>query len=86
VVVAYMGRPSEAMPWPVIRMNLASVARTAIVPMQDIMELGATGRMNTPGTVDANWLWRFSWRDVDPGLPGKMADMVRLYGRAASTS
>ena len=33
----------------------ASVAKIAIVPMQDLLELDGKHRMNTPGTVANNW-------------------------------
>ena len=35
-----------------------SVAETAIAPMQDFLNLGSEARMNFPGTVGGNWLWR----------------------------
>ena len=48
------------MPWPVIEAALASVCRLAIIPMQDLLELGAEARFNTPGTIDHNWRWRLA--------------------------
>ena len=41
-------------------LTLRSPAKWAILPMQDILELGASARMNTPGTTKGNWRWRFS--------------------------
>lgn len=44
-----------------IAVALAAPAQWTILPLQDIMELGATARMNTPGTVGApNWQWRLT--------------------------
>jgi 4-alpha-glucanotransferase len=40
-------------------------ASLAIVPLQDILGLGAEARMNTPGMVDDNWRWRFDWSQLD---------------------
>lgn len=37
---------------------LASNARTAILPVQDIMGLGAEARMNIPSTAEGNWEFR----------------------------
>ena len=71
----------EAMPWPLIRSALASVARLSIIPMQDILMLGSEHRMNTPGTEQGNWTWRFSWDQVSEELPRKMARLTALYGR-----
>jgi 4-alpha-glucanotransferase len=44
--------------WSIIETVFSSVAKTAIIPMQDFLELDDSSRMNTPGTTDGNWLWR----------------------------
>ena len=44
-----------------IRLATESPAGMAIIPIQDIMELGSEARMNTPGVAHGNWQWRFSW-------------------------
>jgi 4-alpha-glucanotransferase len=36
----------------------------AIIPLQDIMELGTSARMNAPGTTFGNWKWQFQWQDL----------------------
>lgn len=54
--------------WELIRYGILSVADQAIFPLQDFMNLGTEHRMNTPGTVQNNWEWRFTpemLRDVD---------------------
>ena len=43
-----------------IRTAMASVCDTAIIPMQDILNLGTEARMNIPGTVGGNWAWRMT--------------------------
>lgn len=48
-----------------VEMALASVADTAILPMQDILSLDGASRMNTPGTAEGNWGWRFTWNQLD---------------------
>jgi len=30
-----------------------------IVPLQDVLGLGSTARMNLPGMVSGNWKWRY---------------------------
>lgn len=40
----------DEIPWAVIKFAVSSVAQTAIVPMQDILGLGSSARMNTPAT------------------------------------
>lgn len=78
----YLGYPAEAMPWPLIRTALASVACLAIVPMQDLLKLDGAHRMNTPGTqAGDNWRWRFEWEQVDTDLAPQLRALVRQYGR-----
>ncbi|KPK10372.1 MAG: 4-alpha-glucanotransferase [Acidithiobacillales bacterium SG8_45] len=77
----YLGYPEEAMPWPLIRTALASVGCLAIVPMQDLLGLGAGNRMNTPGTIKGNWQWRFDWAQLPEGLAGRLHHLLMLYGR-----
>ena len=54
----------ESVPQCLIRLALESEAGMAIIPLQDIMELGSEARMNMPGTVHGNWNWRFEWDDI----------------------
>jgi 4-alpha-glucanotransferase len=80
-VYQYLGNPGMPMPWALVQSALASVARLAVLPMQDILELGEGSRMNTPGTMTGNWHWRFSWDQLSEQKASKLARMVRLYGR-----
>lgn len=78
----YLGYPVAAsMPWPLIRCALASVAKLAVIPMQDVLELGEGQRMNTPGTTEGNWRWRFHWDQVPADLPVKLKALLHLYDR-----
>ena len=60
---------------------LSSVAKYAIIPMQDILLLGGEGRMNTPGTIGGdNWRWRM--RDIPPAeVSGYLRRLCSVYGR-----
>ncbi len=64
-----------------IRAALASVSDTAIIQMQDYLELGSEARMNIPSTTGGNWTWRMTKRDATKKLAQKIADMTRTYGR-----
>jgi len=44
--------------WPLLRAAQSSVAQMAIVPAQDLLELGSEARMNTPAVPSGNWSWR----------------------------
>ncbi|KAL8160740.1 hypothetical protein V2J09_002277 [Rumex salicifolius] len=71
-------------PWEMIKLALSSVAQTAIVPMQDILGLGSSARMNTPATQAGNWSWRIPTSVSFASLENeaaKLRDMLSLYGR-----
>ncbi|MCX6247831.1 MAG: 4-alpha-glucanotransferase [Bacteroidetes bacterium] len=65
-----------------IRLVWASVADIAIIPMQDLLELGSEARMNLPGTTLNNWLWRAKNRDFSDERAQQLAELTKLYGRA----
>jgi len=67
--------------WDLIRAAMASVADTAIVPMQDVLGLASEARMNFPGQGDGWWRWRFSWQQVRPEHASRLAHLARLFRR-----
>jgi 4-alpha-glucanotransferase len=81
-VEAYLDAPRERVVETMVRSVLRSVARIAVVPLQDLLGLGTEARMNTPGTQDGNWAWSFDWRDVPADLGDRCRRMNELYGRA----
>jgi 4-alpha-glucanotransferase len=77
----YIGSDTEPMPWCLMRLAMQSVSRLAIVPLQDVLGLDASGRLNTPGTAEGNWRWRFHWEDIDMNYVSRFHHLVELYGR-----
>ena len=67
--------------WVFIRAALASVAGTAVIPMQDYLGLGGEARMNVPSTLGTNWKWRMEKGACTDTLAGEIRQMVQLYGR-----
>ncbi len=73
-VSAYLGVIDAGdIAWTLIRAAYTSVAETAIVPVQDILDLGSAARMNRPGAEHDNW----SWRLPDGALTNEHADRLR---------
>ncbi len=72
---------SEDVVWGMIKTAMASVSDTAIIQMQDYLELGDEARMNVPSTLGFNWKWRMRKRDATKKLAEKIADITRTYGR-----
>jgi 4-alpha-glucanotransferase len=77
----YLSTDGRAVHWDLIRAASASVADSAIYPMQDVLGLDGTHRMNFPGRGDGNWAWRFAWNDVPADASARLLSMARLYGR-----
>ena len=72
----------EGYVWGTIRTAFASVSDTVIVPMQDILSLGAEARMNFPGTLsDCNWTWRVKSAIMYETMANRILRLTRLYGR-----
>ena len=80
---AYLGTDGHDIAWALMRAACASVADTVVHPMQDILALPTTCRMNFPGQESGWWRWRFEWSQVQPWHAGRLAELGRLYGRAA---
>ncbi len=59
-----LGDIRPEMPQALIELALASKAKLAIIPMQDILGLDGAHRMNTPGTIENNWRWQFNWSQL----------------------
>jgi 4-alpha-glucanotransferase len=83
-VLRYLGRhhlPPLRMVPQLIRQSFRSIAAVAIVPMQDLLNLGSTSRMNTPGAASGNWAWRFEHQQLTGHLSRWLFEMTKLYGR-----
>lgn len=62
----------DAVPDAMIDTVLASRAALAVLPLQDLLRLGSEARMNTPGTDNGNWTWRFRWEALPPDLAPRL--------------
>ncbi len=80
-VVDYLGESCESMPLHLMRVALESVANLVILPLQDVLALGSEARMNTPGTTEGNWHWRFAWSQWPEEASLRLAHEVETYGR-----
>lgn len=67
--------------WALAEMAWSSVAQQAIVPLQDLLELGAEARMNIPGFADGNWGWRFRWDQVRGKHRRFLKEITARYNR-----
>jgi 4-alpha-glucanotransferase len=72
---------SGSMPEALIREALGSVGQLAVIPAQDLLDLGSEARLNTPGTVHGNWGWRLPADALTPQLAAHFAQLNAMYGR-----
>jgi 4-alpha-glucanotransferase len=83
-VQAYLGASDDSMPWALIRTAFASVARMAVVPLQDVLGLASEARMNTPSLRDGNWSWRFGPGILTADLADKLAALTAMCDRTSA--
>jgi len=77
----YFGSVNNNPVWPLMRAASASVAEMAIVPAQDLLELGSEARMNTPAVAAGNWSWRAPEGIFTPELALGLANLVEVTDR-----
>jgi 4-alpha-glucanotransferase len=78
----YLNSDGREMHWDVIRAAWASVANTAVVPLQDILGLGSRARMNVPAREQGNWQWRFRAGALTQDISQRLRRLTELYGRS----
>ncbi|MFZ9745122.1 MAG: 4-alpha-glucanotransferase [Opitutaceae bacterium] len=74
--------------WDLIRCAYASVASLAVIPLQDLLSLGAEGRFNTPGQAAGNWGWRYRSEQLERlerDSAGYLRELAGLHGRLRTT-
>ncbi len=65
----------------ILRRLYESNAPWAIIPLQDLLMLDCEARMNIPGTVEGNWMWRFEKDDLSSELTNWLRTMIQLAAR-----
>jgi 4-alpha-glucanotransferase len=64
-----------------IRLAWKSAAALAIVPLQDLLNLGSAARMNTPGRAEGNWQWRATSEMMSPATFAWLANLTEKSNR-----
>jgi len=71
----------ESFCWQMIECAYSTLSYWTIIQLQDILCLGAEARMNRPGTVEDNWVWRFSDEMITEDVVEKLRELVEKYKR-----
>ena len=67
--------------WSLIGVAHASRAALSIIPAQDVLALGSTARMNTPGTAHGNWRWRLERGRLTEELAARLRESTLGHAR-----
>lgn len=78
----YLGTDGREIHWDLIRAALSSVADTAIVPIQDLLGLDSSARMNQPGIGTGNWRWRMKPGALTKQIEDRLADLTIICDRS----
>lgn len=77
----YVARDGSDIAWDMVRLAYASVADSAVVPLQDLMSLGNEARMNYPGKTGGWWTWRYTQEMLTPEIAHRLSEITTLFGR-----
>lgn len=67
--------------WAMMQSLSQSLANTVVFPLQDVLGLDGTHRMNTPGVAHGCWQWRFDWSQVGEETTRRLGDVTHAHGR-----
>jgi 4-alpha-glucanotransferase len=81
----WLGATDADFDWRLVQATLASVSRLAVVQAQDILRLPARDRMNVPGTVKGNWIWRAKPGVFSTQIAATLRTLNGVYGRMPPT-
>ncbi|GAB3765893.1 4-alpha-glucanotransferase [Spirosoma pomorum] len=65
----------------ICRLTMQSVSRLAILPIQDVLKLDETNRMNTPGLGGRSWQWRLQPDQLTDEVAQNLLKLTRMTGR-----
>lgn len=82
----YLNSNGDEINWDLIRAVWASVADTAIAPLQDLLGSGHDARMNLPASESGNWSWRFEDGAIDAVSTKRLRELTETYGRLSSSN
>lgn len=80
-VCTYLRSTREDVVWEMIRAALSSVGKYAIIPVQDLLNLDGSARMNLPGEASGNWGWRLEEGVLVDVLAIRLKELSEMYNR-----
>jgi 4-alpha-glucanotransferase len=79
----YLGKPlhEKNIHRELIRLAYSSVAKIAIIPLQDILGLDESCRMNKPASTNGNWEWRLMPQQLSSDVIVELKKLVEMFNR-----
>jgi 4-alpha-glucanotransferase len=84
LVKEYLRTDGSDISWALMRCAYGTVARTVIVPLQDILGRDSDGRMNLPGQMGSNWSFRMT-EHLSAQCAKDLRHVADLYERSPSS-
>ena len=77
----YMNISGDDIAWDMIRLAMSSSAVFAIFPIQDMLRLDGSHRMNIPSTSNSNWQFRFELSQLNEDDANGLRYLSELFNR-----
>lgn len=74
-------RRTDGPNWAMMRAIYSSVANQVIVPLQDVLGLDGSCRMNVPSEPDGNWGWRYHASELQPSIAERLSRLTEVCDR-----
>lgn len=82
IVRRYLSCSDADVPYQLMRSVMASCAQFAIIPMQDVLLLDGSARMNLPGSCgEPNWCWRLEKEQLNKEAVERLSELTRNFAR-----
>ncbi|MEA3391535.1 MAG: 4-alpha-glucanotransferase [Candidatus Marinimicrobia bacterium] len=82
MLARYCDCNAETVAWSLVDMAFRSNAMWAVVPVQDLLGLDGSARMNLPGTIINNWVWQLDIFEPLAKLTDKLKKLTIESGRS----
>jgi 4-alpha-glucanotransferase len=82
LALEHAGITEVAPNWKLVRLALAHPAAVSIIPVQDLLGLDSSARLNHPGRPRGNWRWQMQPGMLTSGLARRLRDLTVAASRA----
>ena len=82
----YFNTSGREIHWDFIRAAFSSVSEMALVPLQDVLGLGSSARMNLPASQSGNWAWRYKAGALSERLANRLGELTAFTNRGPASS